>query len=289
MKNLLKSTLIIIFLFTFQLGSHRLLIKPIVSQWGATDAEAAAQMPNDQLADYIVATRAITINKPLAETWAWINQLGADRSGFFSYYFIEQAMGYYTREQAIIKADFPEFKIGDLIRGSIDPDKSLIIFEFPVSDVKSNDYISMKNWGTFQVKTIDENTSRLIIRTHGIDRGGMIASAVEHIAYSLHFIMERATMNGLKKRIEFGQGAEFSNLADLLWFSFIVISGLLIARNIFILRGFRALLIPFILSSLWLWVLFILAAIPVYPIIMAVTALLANVFKPKRSVQTTNI
>lgn len=253
MRNFLKSSLIIVFLIAFQIGNHRIFINPYVSQWGASNAEFTAPMPHDDEADFIVSTRAINISKPLNEVWIWINQLGADRSGFFSYYFVEKMMGYYTREQDIISADFPPLKIGDLVRGSITPKTSLILYEFPVTHVKANEYFTLANWGTFQLKAIDDQSTRLIIRTHGQNRGGLIANGVDYIAYALHYIMERATLNGFKQRIEAGAGEKFSNLTDLFWFSFIVISGLLIGALIFTLRGIKALYLPLILSSLWLF------------------------------------
>lgn len=248
----------------------------MVSHWGATKAEYNAAMPNDDQADFIVGTRAININKPLTETWAWVNQLGADRSGFFSYYFIEKAMGYYTRKQDIIKADFPEFKIGDLIRGSIHPEQSIFIYEFAITDVKSQQYFTADKWGTFLLKPIGENTTRLIIRTHGKNRGGTIADGVDYVAFALHFIMERATMNGFKQRIEFGEGTEFSNIKDLLWFAFIVVSGLLIGLLIFLLKGMRAIMTPLILSSLWLITLFILPPYPIFSGVYAAILLFSN-------------
>lgn len=281
MKNIFKSALIIIFLIALQIGNQKLFINDGANQWGATNSEATANMPNDDLADFIISTRAITIDKPLAEVWLWLNQLGADRSGFFSYYFIEKSMGYYTHEQAIIKADFPEFIIGDVVRGSITPENSLILYEFPVIDIKSNDYITFKNWGTAKAAAISENQTRLIIRTVGTDRGGFIANQVDYIAYALHYIMERATLMGFKKRIEFGAGKPFSALADLIWFTFIIISGLLIGALVFMLKGFKAIIIPTILSTIWLFALFAMPPTPLYSGMLGIAVLLVLIFSPK--------
>lgn len=282
MKNLFKSTLIIIFLIAFQIGNHRIFFNSYISQWGASDAEFAAAMPHDDEAGFIVSTRAITINKSQNETWLWINQLGADRGGFFSYYFIEKAMGYYTREQDIVSTDFPEFKIGDLVRGSITPETSLIHYEFPVTHVKTNEYFTLGNWGTFLLKSIDDQHTRLIVRTHGKDRGGKIANGVDYIAYALHYIMERATIIGLKQRIEAGAGKQFSPILDLLWFSFTVISGLLIGALIFMLRGIKAIFLPLILSSLWVVLIFILPASPIYSGLSSLILLIMIVRQTKR-------
>lgn len=282
MKNLIKSMLIITFLIAFQIGNHKIFVNPYVSEWGASNAEFKAAMPNDDKADFIVSTRAITINKPLDETWLWINQLGADRGGFFSYYFIEKMMGYYTHEQDIITANFPPFIIDDVVRGSITPKTSLILFEFPVTDVKANEYFTLANWGTFLLKPVNQQSTRLIIRTHRQDRGSFIANKVDYIAYALHYIMERATLNGLKQRIEAGVGEKFSPLTDQLWFTFIVISGLFIAALTFLFKGVKSILIPLIFSSLWLVTLFILPAIPLYSGILSAIIMMATYSAVKR-------
>lgn len=287
MKNLVKSILIIIFLIAFQIGNHKLFVNDFVNKWGATDAEISASMPNDSLADRIISTRAITIDKPLELVWTWVNQLGADRSGFFSYYFIEKFMGYYTREQEIITPDFPEFVVGDVVRGSIEPKSSLILYEFPIIDVGTKNYITMQNWGTVQVKSLNQNQTRLIIRTVALTQESYLNSQIDYFAYALHFVMERATIIGLKKRIETGNGKAFSPANDLMWFSFIVISGLLIAILVFIQRGIKAIVIPIILSTLWLFGLFILPPTPLYSgsvVFIVLLAILINSRQPKTTV-----
>lgn len=281
MKNTLKSIFIIIFLIAFQIAAHKIFIKPWVSEWGVSQAEVTAKIPNDEKAEFIVATRAITINKPLDNVWLWVNQLGADRSGFFSYYFIEKAMGYYTREPNLVTVQMPEFKVGDVVRGSITPETSLMLYEFPVIDVKTNDYFTMENWGTFQFTKINNHQTRLIIRTYGQDRGSFFANQVDYIAYALHYIMERGTLNGFKRRIEHGEGVAFSPLADLLWFSLIVVSGLFIGLMVFIRQGKTAIAMPFLFSSLWIVTLFILPPSPIYSGALVAITMLSFVFRRK--------
>ena len=54
--------------------------------WGATAAEAAAELPGDDLvpAAQYCATRAITIDAPASEVWPWLVQVGCLRAGFYS-------------------------------------------------------------------------------------------------------------------------------------------------------------------------------------------------------------
>lgn len=56
-------------------------------RWGATQAEAQAAMPGDDLVpvSHFTATRAITIGARPSEVWPWLTQVGYGRAGFYSY------------------------------------------------------------------------------------------------------------------------------------------------------------------------------------------------------------
>ena len=64
-------------------------------QWGATDEEASADLPGDDLlaAPDILSTRAITINAPSAAIWPWLLQFGPGRGGAYTYDWIENLLG----------------------------------------------------------------------------------------------------------------------------------------------------------------------------------------------------
>jgi hypothetical protein len=57
---------------------YRLLLRQPILNWGATDAEATARLPGDELLEEAdgVATRAITIEAPASAVWPWIAQMG---------------------------------------------------------------------------------------------------------------------------------------------------------------------------------------------------------------------
>jgi hypothetical protein len=74
---------------------HSLLRRPILN-WGATNAEAHARLPGDELLENAdgIATRAITIDAPAAAVWPWIAQMGpAPRGGAYTYDWIENMLG----------------------------------------------------------------------------------------------------------------------------------------------------------------------------------------------------
>lgn len=69
-------------------------------------------MPGDRLAPFISSTRSVTVNAPMPEVWDWLIQLGADRGGFYSYWFIEKALGYKYRARNRIEPEFKDMNVG---------------------------------------------------------------------------------------------------------------------------------------------------------------------------------
>ena len=221
-------------------------------------------MAGDKYAPFIDSTRAVAINAPKPEVWKWINSLGADRAGFFSYEFIETALGYEGEAPGGAHLEFKEFKAGDVVRGSVDPSKSAIVFEFPVLYVDPGNAFVLENWGTFQLREINERRTRLVVRTRGFERAAPWLSIADYIISPLHFLMERRMLIGIKDRVEHGRDGELSPLSDLAWFLgvFMSMAGILII--IFTARGIAALIIPLILGVLWLFTLLALPARPGY-------------------------
>src|ERR1700688_3071171 len=105
MRNLIKSIVIIIFMTLLQLSIYDLFLKPVITTWGASKAEVSMPMAGDDKALTVTSTRAISINAAKSDVWKWLIQLGADRGGFYSYDFIEKAMGYKTRHQDLIQPE----------------------------------------------------------------------------------------------------------------------------------------------------------------------------------------
>ena len=76
--------------------AYRLVLRAAILNWGATDAEAHARLPGDELLEQAdgVATRAISINAPASAVWPWIAQMGpAPRGGAYTYDWIENLLG----------------------------------------------------------------------------------------------------------------------------------------------------------------------------------------------------
>lgn len=267
MRNFMKSILIIIFIISFQLLIYGFFLKPIITTWGASEKEVSMPLAGDDPKLMITSTRAILINAPKPEVWKWLIQLGADRSGFYSYDFIEEAMGYKNRPQNSIKPEFKAIAVGDIIRGSIDEKSSIIPYNFRVLYVKPEETLVLDQWGTFFLESINSQQTRLIIRSQETKNSNFWINVGNYIMVPLHFIMERGTLMGIKAHAEAGENVSFSQTNNIVWFLGIVLSGILIYLLIFLGRGIiQCIVIPAILSVCWLLAFLIFKPIPMYGI-----------------------
>lgn len=76
-------------------GLYAFVIRPWHLPWGATDAEVEMTLPCDELVEHpkLNATHAITIDAPASGIWPWLVQMGQTRGGFYSYAWLENAVG----------------------------------------------------------------------------------------------------------------------------------------------------------------------------------------------------
>ncbi|MFM9434737.1 hypothetical protein ACFDR9_001798 [Janthinobacterium sp. CG_23.3] len=220
-----------------QLLIYSIFLKPVITTWGASKKEVSMLMAGDDKNLAITATRAISINASRSEVWKWLIQLGADRGGFYSYSFIEEALGYETRHQDAITPEFKEIKAGDLVRGSINEKHSIVPYNFEVLYVKPEETFVLDNWGTFLLEEINGQQTRFIIRTQEIAKRNVRLKIASYFEVPFHFIMERRLLMGIKARAEAGQNVELSQNKDILWFSGVVLTGFLICFFVYIARG----------------------------------------------------
>ena len=264
MYHSIESIMIIIVLIILQLVIYELFLKSIISTWGASKEEVLMPMAGDDKTLNISSTRAILINESKSEVWKWLIQLGADRGGFYSYDFIENAMGYKTRHQNLIKAEFKTIAVGDVIRGSIDESSSIIPYNFRVLLVEPEEMFVLDKWGTFLLKEVNKRQTRLIIRTQEAAGNNLWLKVFNYLIVPLHFIMERRTLMGIKERVEAGENIKLSRIKDIAWFAGIVLSGLLILLLIFFGKGtIDRFIMPCIFSGCWLVSLLLFRPTPI--------------------------
>ena len=97
---------------------YRQLVRHPILNWGATDAEASARLPGDELLEHAdgVATRAITIDAPASAVWPWIAQMGpSPRGGAYTYDWIENLLGLdmHSADRVLPEYQYPQ--VGDTL------------------------------------------------------------------------------------------------------------------------------------------------------------------------------
>ena len=94
------------------------LVRRRILTWGATDSEASAFLPGDELlkdADG-VSTRAITIDAPVSAVWPWLAQMGpSPRGGAYTYDWIENLLGLDMHSVDHVLPEFQRPEVGDMI------------------------------------------------------------------------------------------------------------------------------------------------------------------------------
>ena len=193
--------------------------------WDNTPEDIATTLPGDNLSpnpswQY---THAIDIKAPADRIWPWINQIGADRGGFYSCELLENLAGCKLKnadriheewqykgdgtELMILHPKMPGLKVEKVI-----PDLALIVhagnFVNGVSGtsktINDKDYVNM-TW-VFYLKKLDWNRTRLMVRW----RASYYPSKENEMWYGpkitgfMNFIMGDRMIRGIKARAERG-------------------------------------------------------------------------------------
>jgi hypothetical protein len=176
--------------------------------WGATDFETTAALPGDELvtATEPKTTRALTINAPVQSVWSWLVQIGEDRAGFYSYSWLERAVGADIHNAMAINPQWQNLQVGDSIWlarrygdnarqvvAAIEPNSHLVLVSaVDFARVSRGEKVSGA-W-SFHVRPTGSLT-RLLVRGSG--------RPVGHAAFDIpHFVMEQKMMRGIRDRAE---------------------------------------------------------------------------------------
>jgi hypothetical protein len=175
-------------------------LRTSILTWGATDEEAAARLPGDELLEAAdgVATRAIEVEAPPAAVWPWIAQMGpAPCGGAYTYDWVENLLGLDMNSVDRVLPDFQHPEAGDTIGYGpnrmrlerVDPERVLAW--------RSED----GNWVWAFVLDPRNGSTRLISRNRFrlptlAARLGMIPMGPASL------VMERKMLRGIKERAE---------------------------------------------------------------------------------------
>lgn len=200
---------------------YALLLRPRMHRWGASEGEARATLPGDDLlpAPKLRATHAITIGAPPEQVWPWLVQIGQGRGGFYSYTWVENLIGANIQNADRVIPEFQTLAPGDSIPlaedgfgipvAIVEPGRTLVLFGDTRQDpdgaagfaLGEGEYLSAV-WA-FALEDGADGTTRLVERF----LADWNPSLKNWLFYRLllepgAFIMERGMLRGLKRRAE---------------------------------------------------------------------------------------
>jgi hypothetical protein len=177
----------------------KLLRQPILT-WGATADEAEARLPGDELLENAdgVATRAVTIDAPVADVWPWVAQMGPrPRGGAYTYDWIENLLGLDMHSADTLLPEYQHPQVGEGFGFGANRMSFEIVEPDRVLAMQSAD----GNWVWSFVLADRDGRTRLISRNRFRlprmrDRIGMLPMELGSL------VMERKMLYGIRDRAE---------------------------------------------------------------------------------------
>lgn len=180
---------------------------------GATTDEVYQALPGDELVPdpRIETTRAITIHAPLAAVWPWVAQVGYHRGGWYTNAWLDKLIWHIENPSADrILPEFQRVKVGDTV-----PDGPPGTARFIVAKVEPGHVFALHDpdgthipntsfsW-VFVLRAIDEQTTRLILRTRASYPARWWTAPLAYLALGpADFIMAHVMLlRGIKQRAE---------------------------------------------------------------------------------------
>jgi hypothetical protein len=175
-------------------------LRSCVLTWGATEEEALARLPGDELLEDAdgVATRAIAIDAPPGAVWPWLAQMGpAPRGGAYTYDWIENLLGLNMHSVDRLLPEFQHPQIGDTIGFGANRMRVELVDPEHAFAWRSQD----GNWVWSFVLREEHGVTRLISRNRfrlptAAARFGMV------LMEPASLVMERKMLLGIKQRAE---------------------------------------------------------------------------------------
>jgi hypothetical protein len=179
---------------------YQLLLRRPILKWGATDAEARARLPGDELLEEAdgVATRAIPINAPAAAVWPWIAQMGpAPRGGAYTYDWIENLLRLDMHSVDRVIPEFQHPKVGDTLGYGKNRMRTERVDPQQVLATRSQD----GNWVWSFILREQDGSTRLISRNRF--RLPSLTAKIGMLPMEpASLVMERKMLHGIKQRAE---------------------------------------------------------------------------------------
>ena len=177
-----------------------ILLTPSMEKWGSTQDERNSVLPGDELVKKParVANHALTINAAPERTFQWLQQIGADKSGMYSYTWLENLVGCKMAKIESINPDWQNLKEGDLMKmcaGDFAPPPYMVAEVIPNQAIIFGHKTDTQWEETWQFVLIPQpdGTTRLVSRTRS-EMTGFLWEVVNRIS----FVMERKMLLTIK-------------------------------------------------------------------------------------------
>lgn len=203
MKKFLKGFGIIISIIAVLVLAIILLL-PWMDKKGSTQAEREMVFAGDELvkSSSRVMNRGITIQASPEEIYPWIIQTGADKSGMYSYTWLENLVGCEMAKDEVIRPEWQNLQVGDLMKmcaGDFAPPPYEVALIEPDSTVvfghKDKDqWVEIWSFGLLPQA---DGSTRLIARTQTTMVGG-----IWEIVRPISFVMEQKMLATIKDLAE---------------------------------------------------------------------------------------
>ncbi len=191
-------------------------------RWGTTNAEVHATLPGDDLFPVYSSevTHAITIHVSPEKVWPWLMQIGQDRSGFYSYTFLENAFGADMPKVERLVPGWKPRAVGEtvwfatprrfggqgrMIAAVVRPGQSFVM-------VSANDWESLQagrlaqeGFWSFTLEPQGDGQTRLIARLRGGTPPTLASRAAGRLFWEpAHFVMEQKMLRRIRDLSERG-------------------------------------------------------------------------------------
>jgi hypothetical protein len=228
-------------------GAYFTVVRPWILNWGATPDEVRRPLPGDGLVLGATGqeTRAITIQAPPETVFAWVSQLGQDRSGFYSFELLENLVGCEMPVEGAGPPAPAPWTVGDRL-WMYPPHKAggigfatlreytpgrVLAFGTRVTGTPL-DAPEDGSW-TFVIEPIGDRWTRLIVRGRAGGEHTAAALAFQRLVFEpIHFLMERRMLIGIRDLAERGTRFRAVNNVTIALWVVVGLMGLAAARRV---------------------------------------------------------
>jgi hypothetical protein len=205
---------------TVLLFAYVFAVRPWHTAWGATHLDRVARLPGDALSPraYHTVTHAVNIQAPPEAVWPWIVQIGQDRSGFYSYRFLENLIGCQMPRVHKIVPEWQNRAKGDtvwfgtpqhfkgqarMVATVVEPNRAMTLSTPADWKRLQSQEEGLETTWTFALVPKPGNATRLIARLRAVAYPTFGTRVVNYLFWEpAHFLMERKMLLTIKALVE---------------------------------------------------------------------------------------